>query len=111
MNLTLKKQLFRTFVQMIADLEDNKEIEKFLTDFFSEEELEIYIKRISTAYWLKKGRDEKNITQNLHTSSEDVKKIRTLMKKEGFKLALNKMEAEEWADVWSEKINKFRLRR
>ena len=108
MNPSLKKQLFRTFIQMMDDLKDKKEIEKFLSDFFSEEELETYIKRISIAYWIKKGRDEENIQRNLSATSKEIFEVKKMMKKDGFKLALRKMEAEEWADVWAEKINKFR---
>ena len=36
MNPSLKKGLFGTFVQMIEDLKDKKEIEIFLKDFFEE---------------------------------------------------------------------------
>ena len=61
MNSSLKKGLLATFVQMIDDFKDQKEIETFLKDFFDEEELEKYIKRISIAYWIKKGRDDENI--------------------------------------------------
>lgn len=107
MNSSLKRQLLRTFVQMIDDLKDPKEIEIFLTDFFDEAELEKYVKRMMVAYWLKKGRGEENIMQNLHASSKDVKEIRKLMNLPGIKLALKKIEAEEWADQWVEKIQKL----
>ncbi len=106
MNPSLKKQLFRTFVQMIEDLKDKSEIEKFLSDFFNEEELEKYVKRISIAYWLKKGRDEENIKRNLSATTKEIAEVKKMMKKEGFKLALKKMEAEEWADIWATRIKK-----
>jgi len=108
MNSSLKKGLFRTFVQMIEDLKDKKEIAKFLSDFFDDEELEIYIKRISIAYWLKKGRDDENIKRNLLATSKEIKLAREILKKEGIKLAIKKIEAEEWANVWVEKIRKFK---
>jgi len=107
MNPSLKKQLFRTFVQMLLDLRDEKEIEIFLKDFFSEEELETYIKRISIAYWIQKGRDEENIKRNLSASPKEILEVKKVMKKGGFKLALKKMDAEEWANVWAEKIKKL----
>lgn len=108
MNPSLKRGLFATFVQMIEDLEDKKEIEKFLSDFFDEEELEKYIKRISIAYWLKKGRDEENIKRNLLATTKEIKIAKTLLQKEGVKLAIKKIEAEEWANVWVEKIKNFK---
>ena len=107
MNPSLKRQLLRTFSQMIADLKNTKEIETFLTDFFDEKELEKYVKRISIAYWLKKGRDSENIKRNLLASEKEIAETQKLLKKEGVKLALKKIEAEEWANVWAERIKKF----
>lgn len=107
MNPSLKRQLLRTFSQMIKDLKDPKEIEIFLTDFFDKDELEKYIKRVSIAYWLKKGRDTENIKRNLLATSKEVAYAEKALKKEGIKLALKKIEAEEWANVWAEKIRKF----
>ncbi len=107
MNPSLKRQLLRTFAQMIDDLKDSKEIELFLTDFFDADELEKYIKRISIAYWLKKGRDEENIKRNLLATSGEIAEAQKSLKREGIKLAIKKIEAEEWANVWAEKIRKF----
>lgn len=104
MNPSLKKQLLKTFVQMLEDMESKSETEKFLIDFFDERELETYVKRISIAYWLKKGRDEENIKRNLLATSEEIKLGKNMLKKEGIKKAIKKIEAEEWANVWSEKI-------
>lgn len=107
MNPSLKRQLLRTFSQMIDDLKDPKEIETFLTGFFDEKELENYIKRLAIAYWLKKGRSRENIRTNLKASPLDLKDAEKLLKTEGGKLALKKIEAEEWATVWAEKIRKL----
>jgi uncharacterized protein YerC len=106
MNPSLKRQLLRTFVQMIDDLKNPKEIEIFLTDFFDNNELEKYIRRLATAYWLKKGRSKENIRTNLKASALDLKEAEKLLKTEGGKLALKKIEAEEWANQWAERIKK-----
>ena len=106
MNPSLKRQLLRTFSQMIDDLKDPKEIEIFLNDFFDEAELEKYIKRLAITYWIKKGRDEENIKRNLLATSKEITEAKKSLKKEGIKLALKKIEAEEWANVWAEKIKK-----
>ncbi len=92
---------------MIDDLKGPKEVEVFLSDFFDEEELEKYIKRISIAYWLKKERDEENIVRNLGATPKEIQEIKKSLKRDGIKLALKKIEAEEWANVWTEKIRKF----
>lgn len=107
MNPSLKRQLVRTFSQMLADLTKPSEVEAFLNDFFDEKELEKYIKRISIAYWLKKGRDNENIKRNLQATSAEIAEGKKSFKKEGIKLALKKIEAEEWANVWAERIKKF----
>jgi len=108
MNPSLKRQLLRTFSQMIDDLDNPKEIEIFLKDFFDETELEKYIKRLAIAYWLKKGRDNENIERNLLATSKEITEAKKSLKKEGIRLSLKKIEAEEWANVWAEKIKKFR---
>jgi hypothetical protein len=107
MNPSLKRQLLKIFSQMLADFTKPGEIETFLTDFFSEKELEAYIKRIAVSYWLKKGRDKDNIKRNLLASQKEIEEGQKALKKEGIKLALKKIEAEEWANVWAEKIKKF----
>jgi uncharacterized protein YerC len=106
MNSSLKRQLVRTFIQMLDDLKDKKEMEKFLTDFFTDSEFEKYTKRLAIVYWLKKGRDVENIERNLMATSSEIDEARDLLKKDGVKLAIKKIEAEEWANVWAERIKK-----
>lgn len=107
MNPSLKRQLLRTFSQMVDDLKDPKEIETFLKDFFDDKELEKYIKRIAIIYWLKKGRDKENIKRNLLATQNEISEAEKSLKKEGIRVALKKIEAEEWANVWAEKIKKL----
>jgi uncharacterized protein YerC len=91
---------------MIDDLSGPKEIETFLKDFFDEAEFEKYIKRLAIAYWLKKGRDEENIKRNLLATSKEIVEAKKSLRKEGITLALKKIEAEEWASIWAERIKK-----
>jgi len=107
MNPSLKRQLLRTFIQMVDDLKDKNEIEKFLTDFFDDVELETYVKRLAISYWLKKGRDRENIKRNLLATLSEITRSEKLLKKDGVQLALKKIEADEWANQWSEKIKNF----
>ncbi len=108
MNPSLKKGLFQTFIQMLLDLKNEKEMGIFLKDFFDNQELETYIKRISMAYWIKKGRDEENIKRNLLANPREIRLAREMLKREGIELAIKKIEAEEWANVWVEKIKNFK---
>lgn len=95
------------FIQTITDLKDTLETKIFLTDFFNESENEAFSKRLAIAYWLKKGRSYNNIKENLKVSSATIASVQSAMSKPGFKLAIKKIEAEEWANQWTEKIKKF----
>lgn len=106
-NPTLKKELVRTFAQVIADIKNKEEAIDFIQDFFEETEIEVFTKRLAIAYWLKKGRSYSNIKQNLKASSATIADISNIAKRKGFQLALKKIEAEEWAELWAKKIKKI----
>lgn len=107
LNVSLEKQVSETFIQMITDLRDLNETKTFLKDFFNETEFESYVKRLAIAYWLRKGRSYNNIKENLKVSSATIASIQSMIDKPGFRLALKKIEAEEWANQWSERIKRF----
>ncbi len=107
LNPSLKKEIGNALVQTITDLRDLKETTVFLQDFFNDSEYEAFAKRLAIAYWLKKGRSYNNIKENLKVSSATIATVQSMMSKQGFKLALKKMEAEEWANQWADKIKKF----
>lgn len=107
LNPSLKTQIGKTFAQAIADLRDLNESEEFLKDFLTDSEYDAFAKRLAIAYWLKKGRSYNNIKDNLKVSSATIASVQSMMQNKGFKLILKKIEAEEWANQWSEKIKKF----
>lgn len=107
MNPSLKKEITKTFIQALADLKDIKEIEIFLKDFFTEKELETFTLRLAIAYWIKKGRTKENIKQNLKATTKEIKDVEKILNTPGMKLAVKKIEAEEWANVWSDRIKKL----
>lgn len=104
---SFRNQIIKTFAQTLADLKTTEEAETFLKDFFNSNELETYAKRLSIAYWLGKKRSYANIKRNIKVSSATIAVVQGLMNKPGLKLALKKIEAEEWASVWAEKIKKI----
>lgn len=106
-NASLKRQLAKTFFQMIEDLDSKEDIETFFADFFDDEEFEKYIKRLAITYWVKKGRDQENIKKNLCVTNKEIDKAKDILNKKGLKLAIKKIEADEWANVWAEKIKKY----
>jgi uncharacterized protein YerC len=107
LNPSLKRQIKMTLAQAICDMSSSQEIDKFLQDFLTDAEYVTFAKRLAIAYWLKKGRSYENIRQNLKVSSATIASSQQEMKKEGIKFALEKIEAEEWANKWAEKIKKF----
>jgi len=107
LNPSLKNQIIKALAETFSDLKTPQTAEQFLKNFFNDNELETFAKRLAVAYWLKKGRSYSNIKLNLKVSSATVASIQNEIDKPGFKLALKNLEADEWANVWSEKIKKF----
>lgn len=107
LNPSLKRQLIETFTQAISDLKGRTEVHTFLKDFFTDAEMEVFSKRLAIAYWLKKNRSYANIKNNLKVSSATIANVHESLEKPGYKLALKKIEAEEWANQWSKRIKKF----
>ena len=106
-NQTLDTQLRKTFLQLMSDLKNPKEIDLFLKDFLTDSEYEMLTKRLAISYWLKKGRTYANIKENLKVSSATISSVQEITEREGIKLALKKIEADEWAEKWEKKIKKI----
>lgn len=106
-NRVLEKELFRTFYQLIADLKTPQEARTVFEDLLGKTESLTFAKRLGVIYWLSKGRTVANIRENLAVSSATIETIKHQMDKAtGFKLAIKKVTADEWANTWSEKIRK-----
>lgn len=106
-NPYLQKELFNTLHQTLADLKNPEQVEQFLKAFLSEAEYTTLAKRLAVAYWLDKGRSYENIGENLKVSSATIAGIQNSLGLDGVKLALQHIKAEEWANIWSQKIQKF----
>lgn len=107
-NPSLKRELVNTLAQTVSDLNSPKEALVFIRDFFSQNELGIFSKRLAVAYWLKKGRSYTNIQRNLKVSSATISEVSQMMTKKGFSLGIKKIEAEEWSNKWVEKFQKLK---
>ena len=107
-NRVLEKELFRTFYQLIADLKTPQEARTVFEDLLGKTESLTFVKRLGVIYWLSKGRSVVNIRENLAVSSATIETIKHQMDSaEGFKLAIKKVTADEWANKWSDKIRKI----
>ena len=100
----LEKQITGMWYQLIADTKTREDAELIIGDLLSETELEAVSKRIAIAYWLAKGRSYENIKNNVKVSSATIAAVQQEMKREGWKMAMEKIMAEEWATRWEEKI-------
>ena len=107
LNPSLKRQIVKAFAQTLGDFKNLKEGEIFINNFFTEAEIETFAKRLAVAYWLKKGRSYSNIRENLKVSSATIADVSPQVDNPGFSLAIKKIEAEEWANQWADKIKKI----
>jgi len=106
-NKNLKKQIYNLFYQLITDIRNLNEAEIFLRDFLTENELEVLAKRLAIIYYLSQNRSYGEIKKTLAVSSTTISSVNRLIKKEGIQLALKKIQAEEWATKWTQKISKI----
>jgi|YNPNPStandDraft_1061719.scaffolds.fasta_scaffold01026_11 uncharacterized protein YerC len=106
-NKKLEQQIYKLLYQVIADINNPQEAEEFLKDFLSKTELEVLAKRLGVAYYLKQNQDYDLIRKNLAISTTTVATIKNQMNKKGFQLALKKIETDQWATKWAQKISKI----
>ncbi len=106
-NGALLKQIDAMWYQLIADIQSPKEAQAILSDLFSETELVVMTKRLAIGYWLSKGRSYENVKENLKVSSATIAAVQKDMAKPGWKTAIKKVVADEWATKWDEKIKSF----
>lgn len=94
--------------QTVADIKSPKEAKLFLKDLFSKTEFSAITKRLTAAYLLDKGKNYQEIKDALKLSSATISVISDQLEKgKGLKMALKKIQADEWADKWAIKIKKI----
>lgn len=103
----LENQFQNMLCEIIVNLKKTQDVNDFLNDFFTKKELLILKKRIAISYWLKKGRSYENIKKNIKTSSATIANVQKMTEKKGFKKSIEILEAEEWANKWTERIKKY----
>lgn len=104
----IKKQIDELLFQVIADLKTPAEVALFLQEALSRSERDMLAKRLATAYYLNQGKSYGNIKKNLAISSTTIAAIAEQTRKgQGFKMALKKIQAEEWAAKWANRIKRM----
>lgn len=103
-NKSLQKEIVAIFYQLVADIKNPEEVKVFLEDLLSKVEVEAIAKRLAIAQYLDKNRSYQNIKDNLKVSSATIASVDKSRKSPGYKLALKKIEADQWATQWAGKI-------
>jgi len=101
---SLEKELYNTMYQLLADLSNAKESERFSKGFFGNSELLVFAKRIAIAVFLDKGHSYEHIRRNLKVSTATISTVAEHMENDGYQLALQKIKAERWAGDLSSKL-------
>lgn len=105
---TWQKQANYFLYQTVADIKSSKEAELFLKDLFSKTEFSAITKRLAAAYLLDKGKNYQEIKDALKISSATISVISDQLEKgQGLKIALEKIQTDEWANKWARKIKKI----
>jgi uncharacterized protein YerC len=106
-NQILEKQVKGMLWQLLADIKTPEEAEKILGGILTDTELAAISKRLAVGYWLTKNRSYEVIKGNLKVSSATIATVQQDLRKSGWKAAITKIEAEEWATKWEAKIKKI----
>lgn len=105
-NRNVGKLILAQLYGVVADIRSATEAEVFLKEVLTKTELEALAKRLAVAHYLAKGGSYDDIKNTLKVSSATVATIAEQLKKNGgFKIALKKIEADQWAEKWSKKIS------
>jgi uncharacterized protein YerC len=106
-NKILDNEISKIFYQLITDIKSPDEAKEVLGCLLSDTEVVVMIKRLAVGYWLTKKRSYGVISENLKISSATVASIARDLKKPGWKMAIKKVLADEWATKWEGKIQKI----
>jgi TrpR-related protein YerC/YecD len=101
-----EKEILNQFFQVIADIKSPDEAMAFLEEILTKTEMEAIAKRLAVAHYLEKGHSYENIRETLKVSSATVASVAEQLKGNGgYQVALKKIQADQWAEKWAQKLN------
>lgn len=106
MNKKIEGQVYNILYQVLADAKTEIDIELVLQSLMSEGELSAVAKRLAIAVFLDKGQSYEHIKDILKVSTATIANVAESMHKRGMQMALQRVKAEEWADVWSIRLSR-----
>ncbi len=98
---TLEAQLYTALAQLIADVKSSKDATSFIESFFTSGERSIFAKRLAIAMLLRQGKKYDDIHKTLKVSTATISSTAEMMQAKGFRMALQKMKVDAWAENWS----------
>lgn len=105
LNKNIADQVQKILFQVLADAKTDVDVDLILQSLMSETEILNLAKRLAIAVFLDKGQSYEHIRDTLKVSTATIAGIADSMNKRGMQMALNRVKAEEWADVWSIRIS------
>lgn len=106
LNKNIQSQVYKILYQVMADAKSELDMELILKSLLSESELDAVSKRLAIAVFLDKGQSYDHIRATLKVSSATIASVAESMNKKGMQMAITRVKAEEWADVWSIRISR-----
>lgn len=106
MNQKIEGQVYKILYQVLADAKSEVDIELILKALMSEGELSALAKRLAIAVFLDKRQSYDHIKDVLKVSTATIASVSENMNKKGIQMALARVKAEEWADVWSIRLSR-----
>jgi uncharacterized protein YerC len=106
LNKNIQNQVYKILYQVMADAKTELDMELILKSLLSESELDAVAKRLAIAVFLDKGQSYDHIRSTLKVSSATIASVAEAMNKKGMQMAITRVKAEEWADVWSIRISR-----
>lgn len=102
----IEEQVYKILYQVLADAKTEVDIELILKSLMSESEIAAVAKRLAIAVFLDKGQSYEHIKDVLKVSTATIATTAGAMNKRGIQMALSRVKAEEWADVWSIRLSR-----
>lgn len=106
MNQKIEGQVYKILYQVLSDAKNEVDIELILKALLSEGELSALAKRLAIAVFLDKRQSYEHIKDTLKVSTATIASVSENMNKKGIQMALSRVKAEEWADVWSIRLSR-----
>lgn len=106
MNKKIEAQVYKILYQVLGDAKNEVDVEITLKALMTENELSAVAKRLAIAVFLDKRQSYEHIKDVLKVSTATIASVAENMNKKGIQMALAKVKAEEWADVWSIRLSR-----